>query len=68
MRGPIAALKPTSPGTLLRVPVMTNFALPSDSESPIFASSETSSDGSTTTLWPLWSRAHADAGAVMMLP
>ena len=34
-RGPIAALMPTSPGTLFSVPVTTNFATPSDSVSPI---------------------------------
>jgi len=67
-RGPIAALMPTSPGTLVSEPMMRNLRLPSASESPTCAFSETSSDGSTTTWWPACNCAHAVAGAVVMVP
>ena len=67
-RGPIVAAIPGSPGTLMSEARMTNRAKPITSVSPMLASSEMSSDGSTYAFLPSCSAFHAPAGSVMTSP
>ena len=64
----MAALIPTSPGTLSSVPLTTNRATPNETVSPMRASSEMSSAGSTTMFAPLCSDGHALSGLLVMRP